>query len=236
MSRPKAPKVKRSLWGTLKASIGPYRRLFKYVKPYKVRFGLGLIFGFAYGGISGLLPLILTQVMTHVFGGAVNTRTLLQHPDQYDSGPKINSLVVLCLAIPAIMMARSLCSFLNSYCMAWVSNKVLTDIRTQLFQKIMGHSMDFFNKMRSGFLMSRVTNDTRMMQTALSNISSDVFKQPVAIITGVAVLLYLDWKFTLVTLILFPACIIPISIYGRKARRAAKFEQEDIGQMAVTMQ
>ncbi|HEX8281397.1 MAG TPA: ABC transporter ATP-binding protein, partial [Chthoniobacterales bacterium] len=119
---------------------------------------------------------------------------------------------------------------------AWVSNKVLTDIRTQLFQKILSHSMDFFNRARSGFLMSRITNDTRMMQMALSNISSDLFKMPVAIITGVAVLLYLDWRFTIVTLFLFPTCIIPISIYGRKARRAAKDEQEDMGQMVVTMQ
>ena len=45
-------------------------------------------------------------------------------------------------------------------------------------------SMDFFNKMQSGFLMSRITNDTRMMQTALSSISSDLFKQPIAIIGG----------------------------------------------------
>ncbi|MDQ3313108.1 MAG: ABC transporter ATP-binding protein/permease [Verrucomicrobiota bacterium] len=236
MSGPKAPKVKRPIGETIKAGSGPYRRLFRYVKPYKVRFGIGLAFGFAYGGISGLLPICLTHVMSAVFGGVVDTRSLLQHPDQYDSGPRVNSLVLWCLAIPAIMMIRSLCSYLNSYYMAWVSNKVLTDIRTQLFQKILGHSMDFFNKMRSGFLMSRVTNDTRMMQTALSNISSDVFKQPIAIITGVGVLLYLDWKFTLVTLVLFPACIIPISIYGRKARRAARLEQEDMGQMVVTMQ
>ena len=72
--------------------------------------------------------------------------------------------------------------------MAWVSNKVLTDIRTQLFQKMIRHSMDFFNRMHSGFLMSRITNDTRMMQSALSNVSSDLFKQPIAIISGVSVL------------------------------------------------
>ena len=64
--------------------------------------------------------------------------------------------------------------------------------------------MDFFNRMHSGFLMSRITNDTRGMQAALSTVSSDLFKQPVAIISGVAVLLYMDWKFTLVTLVLFP--------------------------------
>ena len=237
MSEPTAPKVKRSIWATIKAGSGPYRRLFQYVKPYKVRFAIGLAFGFAYGMINGVLPIVLAKVMTVVFqGGKLNAATLLQHRDELDAGPKIDSLVVLCLAIPGVMLARSACSFANSYYMAWVSNKVLTDIRTQLFQKILSHSMDFFNKARSGFLMSRITNDTRMMQTALSSISSDLFKQPVAIISGVSVLLYLDWKFTIATLVLFPTCIIPISIYGKRARRAAKSEQEDMGQMVVTMQ
>ena len=55
----------------------------------------------------------------------------------------------------------------NTYYMKWVSNKVLTDIRSQLFSKMVRHSMDFFNKMRSGFLMSRITNNTRVMQMAL---------------------------------------------------------------------
>ena len=238
MSAPIEPKVKRSIWQTIKAGSGPYRRLFRYVKPYKVRFGIGLGFGFLYGLINGCLPLVLAQVMSVAFqGGPMTTKTLLQNRAQLDAGPKLDpALIWFCLAIPAVMLARSACSFFNSYFMAWVGNKVLTDIRTQLFQKILSHSMDFFNKARSGFLMSRITNDTRMMQTALSTISSDVFKMPVAIIIGVAVLLYLDWRFTIVTLFLFPTAIIPISIYGRRARRAAKGEQEDMGQMVVTMQ
>ena len=238
MSASEAPvKKKRSIWETLKAGSGPYRRLFEYVKPYKIRFAIGLAFGFAFGMINGLLPIVLGKVMAFVFqGGGVNPQALLQNRDKLDVGPKIDSLVVLCLAIPAVMLARSACAYFNTYYMAWVSNKVLTDIRTQLFQKILSHSMDFFNKARSGFLMSRITNDTRMMQMALSTVSSDLFKQPIAIISGVAVLLYLDWKFTLVTLFLFPLCIIPISIYGRRARRATQSEQEDMGQMVVTMQ
>jgi len=237
MSGPDAVKVKRSLWETIKAGSGPYRRLFQYVKPYKLRFAIGLGFGFLYGLINGTLPIVLGKVMAVVFqGGPMDTQALLQNRDQLDAGPKIDSLLTLCLAIPAVMLARSACSFANTYYMAWVSNKVLTDIRTQLFQKILSHSMDFFNKSHSGFLMSRITNDTRMMQMALSNVSSDIFKMPVAIVCGIAVLLYLDWKFTVVTLFLFPVCIIPITIYGRRARRAAKHEQEDMGQMVVTMQ
>ncbi|MDQ6861948.1 MAG: ABC transporter ATP-binding protein/permease [Verrucomicrobiota bacterium] len=236
MSDPAPTKPKRTLWTTIKGASGPYRRLFRYVKPYRGRFVLGLTFGFIFGTISSILPLVLGKVMAFVLqaGGQVGAN-LYQHPDQLDVGPKIDSLLTLCLAIPAVMIVRSVCSYLNAYYMAWVSNKVLTDIRTQLFQKILSHSMDFFNKAHSGFLMSRITNDTRMMQMALSNVSSDLFKQPVAIVSGVAVLLYLDWRFTVVTLFLFPLCILPISYYGRRARNAAKHEQEDMGQMVVTM-
>ncbi|HMJ05232.1 MAG TPA: ABC transporter ATP-binding protein [Chthoniobacterales bacterium] len=221
----------------MKSASGPYRRLLQYIKPYKFRFVLGLLFGAAYGVINGFLPIVLGKVMAFVFhGGSMNAQAFLHNRDQLDVGPKIDSLVVLCLAIPGVMLARSACAYLNAYYIAWVSVKVLTDIRTQLFEKIMSHSMDFFNKARSGFLMSRISNDTRMMQMALSSVSADLFKQPVAIISGITVLLYLDWKFTVVTLFLFPVCIIPISIYGKRARRAAQSEQEDLGQMVVTMQ
>ncbi len=90
--------------------------------------------------------------------------------------------------------------------------------------------------MQSGFLMSQITNNTRLMQTALSSISSDLFRQPVAIISGIAVLLYMDWKFTIVTLVLFPSCLIPLSMYGKRARKAVNSEQEGMAEMVVTMQ
>ena len=86
---------------------------------------------------------------------------MIQHPEVMNHGPKINSLVLLCLAIPAVMTLRSLCGYANAYYMNWVSNKVLTDIRAQLFSKMIRQSMDFFNKMQSGFLMSHITNNTR---------------------------------------------------------------------------
>jgi len=238
----KPPKVKRSFWKTLKAGYGPYRRLFAYVKPYKVRFGIGLAFGFGYAAINSSLPLVLGKVMNLVFGGAgamsFDPRQLMRgDTTALTSGPGLSTVMIwLCLAIPGVMLGRSLCSFGSGYFMSWVAAKVLTDIRNQLFGKMMSHSMDFFNRMRSGFLMSRITNDTRMMQMALSNITSDLFKQPLAIILGVGVLLYIDWRFTIVTLILFATCIIPITILSRRARNATKNEQEDMGQMVVTMQ
>src|SRR5881394_109896 len=237
MSGAKPAKKKQSLWQTLRAASGPYRRLLGYIKPYKARFIVGLVLGFAYGGVSSLLPLAISRVTGTIFHGAAPSPTSLgSNLHALNTGPKINSLLLICLAIPAIMTVRSLCSYGNSYCMNWVANKVVTDIRTQLFSKIVRHSMEFFNKMRAGFLISRITNDTRGMQMALTTVSSDLFKQPITIVGGITVLLLMDWRFTVVTLVLFPICLLPIRVYGRRTRKAVQNEQEDMGQMVVTMQ
>ncbi len=237
MSNGKAAKKKPSFWQTVREAWRPYRRLYSYVKPYKARFILGLSLGFAFGAVNSFFPLVVARVTSVIFHGATpNPMALRSNLEVLNMGPKINSIVLICLAIPAIMTVRSLCSYGNSYCMNWVSNKVVTDIRNQLFTKIVRHSMEFFNKMRAGFLISRITNDTRGMQAALTTVSSDLFKQPVTIVGGISVLLLMDWKFTVVTLVLFPICLAPIRIYGRRARKAVQHEQEDMGQMVVTMQ
>jgi subfamily B ATP-binding cassette protein MsbA len=237
MSGAKPVKKKQSLWQTLRAASGPYRRLLGYIKPYKVRFIVGLLLGFAYGGVNSLLPLATARVTSVIFHGAApNPMGLRSNLGALDTGPKINSIILICLAIPAIMTVRSLCSYGNTYCMQWVSNKVVTDIRGLLFNKMVRLSMDFFNKMRSGLLISRITNETRVVQMALTVVSSDIFKQPITIVGAITVLFLMDWKFTLVTLILFPTCLLPLRIYGRRARKALQGQFEGMGEMVVTMQ
>jgi len=239
MSEPQAAPVKPSLWQLLRIGWRPYRRLYRYVKPYRWRFILGIACGGLFSVITSLLPLVLGQVATVVFhgGGPPSAKQLAENSALLNAGPKIDSAIIwMCLAIPAVMIIRSAFSYGNAYYMNWVSNRALTDIRDELFTKMLHHSMDFFNRMHSGFLMSRITNDTRGMQSALSSVSSDLFKQPIQIISGVTVLLYMDWRFTLVTLVLFPSCMFPILYYGKRARKAMQHQQEDLGQMLVTMQ
>ena len=237
MSKAEGAKVKLSFWETIRRAWKPYMRLYSYAGPYKWRFAVGLAFGIAYGLVNALLPLTVFQVSNFVFHGAApNPRAVIAHREMLNVGPKIDSLVWVCLAIPVVMAVRSLCSYGNVYYMNWVSNKVVNDVRNQLFAKVMHHSMDFFNRMQSGFLMSRIANDTRNMQQALASVSSDVFKQPITIVGAVVVLLLMDWKFTLVSLVLFPICIIPIRIFGRRARAAVQHEQKGGVLMSVTMQ
>jgi ATP-binding cassette, subfamily B, bacterial MsbA len=237
MSKAEGAKVKLSFGETFRAAWKPYRRLYGYAVPYKWRFALGLAFGVAYGLVTSLFPITVFQVSSFVFHGAApNPRAVMTHREMLNVGPRIDSIVWICLAIPLVMAARSLCSFGNAYYMNWVSNKVVNDVRNELFSKVMHHSMDFFNRMRTGFLMSRIANDTRNMQQALASVSSDVFKQPITILGAVVVLLLMDWKFTLVSLVLFPICILPIRIFGRRAREAVQREQKGGVLMTVTMQ
>jgi subfamily B ATP-binding cassette protein MsbA len=236
----KGEKVKLSLRETVVASKGMYPRLFSYVKPYKWRFVVGIIFGLLFGALNGVVAPVIAKVASVVFHGAIpNAKDIFKHTDMFSAGPTLGSLksvIWACVLIPILMIIRSLLSFGNAYYMNWVSNRVVMDIRNELFGKLLNQSMDFYNKARTGFLMSRVANDTRSMQIALSTVSSDVFSKPVSIVAGIGGLLWLDWRFTIVTLILFPLCLIPIRLFGRRARRAVQDEQKGMVHMTVTMQ
>src|SRR5581483_8083760 len=236
-NKDKKDRVRLSLRETLRVSKGMYGRLFRYVRPYKWRFVLGIVFGVLFAGANSALPWAMYQVSSFIFHGTIpNARALMKDQALLNAGPNIGAVAWICMLIPVIMIVRSVFAFANAYYMNWVSNRVVLDIRDQLFSKLIRHSMDFFNRMRIGFLMSRIANDTRSIQMALSTVSSDVFKQPMSIIGAVAVLLWIDWRFTLVTLVLFPTCLIPIRVLGRRARRAIESEQKGMTQMTVTMQ
>jgi subfamily B ATP-binding cassette protein MsbA len=151
-------------------------------------------------------------------------------------GPRIDSALMLCAAIPLIMILRGALAYFSSYFMAWVSLRVLSDLRDDLYQHVMKQSLDFFHKNKSGDLISRVYNDPRMAQMALSTVSSDLVVQPIAIIMSVAVLLILDWKFTLISLCLFPLCLLPVIYYGRKVKKGGGDEEDGAAAMMVILQ
>jgi len=215
--------------------VGPYRDLFPFLKPHLGRFVLALVFGALFGLISGLLPLVLNHVNSQVFPQGKNKVDTLSNA-MSATGAGINSVLLVCSLIPFIFVLRSLCDYLNSYYMAWVALRVLADIRCKLYTHILQQSLEFFNRERSGNLISRVANDTRMAQTALTSISSDLIKQPLTIISAFAVLIHLDWKFTVVSLFLFPVCMIPIVYYGKRVRRQGRLEEEKVGSMMSILQ
>ncbi len=217
-----------------------------YLKPYKTRFIIGEVAGIAFALCNAALPLLTKTVLDFAPAKPGSLASHAPHPANGGSGG-MNGLfhhlaagpggiVVICAAIPALMLLRGIFDYISNYFVAWTSLKVLGDMRRQVFAHISSQSLQFFLQNRSGNLISRVANDTRVTQQALGFIGTDLIKQPVCIIAGVITLLNLDARFTLMSLVLFPLCILPVSIYGRRIRKSGRKEEEQAGLMTVILQ
>ena len=237
-----------------------YRRLASYLKPYKWRFGLGILFGALYGVVNGAMVLVINYVTNVVFGDSKSLDDFQKVKDKVapedfkkaeESFKKVEEVLIknseavsefnsdilfVALLIPMIMVARGLCGYLNAYCMLWCSLRVLSDIRVKLYRKLMGQSLDYFNQSKGGEIMQTVFNQTRLAQQTLTTASSDIIKQPIAIVSAVAAIFYIDWKFALCALVLFPLCILPVILAGRKVRKSGGKEEEEAEKMMVVMQ
>ena len=221
------PQLMRAFWS-------PYLRLLGYMTPYRKRFFLGIAFGVLAGIVSGSLTLVILKAGESI--GVKIDKSQLMPGAIPTAGPGIGGVIGMSLLIPLVMVLRGIFSYLNVYYLAWVSLRVLRDIRTQLFAHLMSQSLDFFNREKTGKLMSRVMSDTRVTQNALTSISGDIIKDPIAVMTQIGVLVAIDWKFSLTTLVLFPLCIIPVVVFGRKVRSAGKAEEKESAQMSIILQ
>jgi len=225
----------------LRASRAPYERLFSYLKPYRGRFSAGILFGALYGAVQGLLIFDVKFVAGAVFTDAKSKApvTLVRFFPQlaeFHVKDSFVAVLLICASIPLLMALRGLCSYLNSYFMLWVSVRVLDDIRQQVFRHTLGQSMDFFNRSKTGELVQTVFNQTRMAQQALTTIAGDIVKQPISIVSALAVLFYIDWQFTLASFIIFPLCLLPVILVSKKVRQAGAREEDEAAQLMVVMQ
>ncbi len=225
MSIPREEKKRISASEFVTAARGPYRRLFGFLTPYRGRFVVGLVAGAVYGGLGALLIYAVKFVGNVVFpesSGAPRPDTL--------------TLVLYCAILPGLMLLRAAAGYFNAYNLSWVSVRVLNDIRSRLFARIMGQSLEFFNARKSGDLMQTILVQTRTAQETLASVSGSIIKDPLSILGALVALFWIDPKFTLMAFILFPLCIIPVSMVGKKVRRLAAAEEREAGNMSVIMQ
>lgn len=246
----------------IKAAWKPYKRFVGYIKPYRKRFVIGLIFGVLFGLTNGLLVFTTHQVAKSIFednapgqetsqeessaeAGAtdkgpskkdiIEAARSGEGPGARSGGGQVQQVILVCGAIPLVMGIRNLFSYLNIYSMIWVGMRVMQDLRRELFNHIITQSMDFFDKAKVGELVQMVYSRTRVVQQAATQLASDLVKQPVSILSALGFMLFIDWKFTLVMFALFPICLIPVIILGRRVRKHGKEEEEVGGHLMVVM-
>lgn len=214
-----------------------YRKLAVFLKPYRLRLVLGLLAGAGYAACNSGLLLLVRKLGDTVFQGKFDQSAILNGAGAAASqGGSIMQYLWWILLIPPVMILRGALSYANVITLTGVSLRALRDMRRKLFSHLMGQSLDFFGKAQTGRLLSRVVNDTQMAQESLVSVVGELAKQPLTAIGVIIILLRIDWKFCLFASILFPLFLLPVIIYGRKVRKAARAVQNETGVMAVILQ
>jgi len=124
------------------------------------------------------------------------------------------------LFLPLVVGLRGFSRYVGAWSMAYLSENVVNDLRCDVLRKLQSLSMDYFNRSTMGDLLMRVNGDTAALNQCLSAGFTDSIVAPFTMISIVLYLCSIDWKLTLVSMILTPLCLIPISTLGRRARKA----------------
>ncbi len=127
---------------------------------------------------------------------------------------------------------RNLFIFINHYYMRWVGIRVVTDLRLAAFRKLMDQSLSFFGRIDIGQMISRTTNDTTVMETAVANSIADATRCPMEIATCVIAVCiassrFNNWMLPLVLMLGLPLCMVPLVLISRRIRNIFRraFEQ-----------
>lgn len=220
-------------------SLTIYKRLLPFVKPYRGRLFAGIVCSMLFGGATFGVLIVLYWALGLISGedlasGQIPTELTQVEGDAGGIGTK--RLLMAVSFVPLAALLRGLLFFAGKYLVEWVGNRTVNDLRNKLFGHIHTLPMQFFGSSRVGDLISRVTSDTGLLNQLVSNVIGDLIREPFTLIGCVAAMFYLNWKLTVVALVVFPVCILPIMLIGRRIRKASKRGQQSIGDMLSVVQ
>jgi subfamily B ATP-binding cassette protein MsbA len=229
-THPAAPskRTKLSLLEALSDGNAGYKKLWPFVDKYRGRFIASLVFGGGSAILTAGQVRVVQLVTKHSFSEGVDS-TVVKH------APVLGHVMLICSLLPLVIMARCFCDYMESYYMTWVSLRVLHDLRVKIFSHILGQSLDFFNKAKLGSLISRVSNDTRSAQLAITAVTDDIVTQPLTVVAVVIVMCRTDWRFTLYSLSLLPLCLVPIAFFGQKVRKIGRMDETCNAELMVIL-
>jgi subfamily B ATP-binding cassette protein MsbA len=209
-----------------------------YLRPVRWKFILALICAVIYGISSGFgLPFMASKVFPILFSseGAVDLVLLrgewngIQLPDWVIPAQFVLAFTVTLL--PLAFIIRGASGYLNTFLINYCGIYVLQEIRKHVFGKLQSLSLGFYQKHKSGDLMSRLLGDTTAVQTILVNVSNDLIKQPISFLGAVGALIYLalqqkEMVFIILCLGVIPLFVLPIRMVGKRLNvRAAQINR-----------
>ncbi len=214
---------------------GQLKQLIPYIKPYRGRLVVGIIMGVLYGATTSALIAALGWA-TGLISGDTLSAGIPTLPNAESGKIALDQVIKTVAILPIVAIAQGIIFFIGKYFVEWVGNRVVADLRMDLFKHIHALPMQFFTKSRSGELITRITSDTGALTSLVSNAISDAIRSPFTLMGCVAIMVWTNWQLSVMALVVFPICIAPVALIGKRIRKAAKKRQEGVGDMLSVVQ
>ena len=196
-----------------------YKRILNYIRPYLHVLFAALVCTMLAAGGNLYLPWIFRDMIDKV----------LTAKDAY-------MLNLISASIVVIFLLRGIFLYWQNYLMSYVGQHVIIDIRSEVFHKLQRLSMSFYDKNKTGTIMSYVTNDVNALQGAMVDNTVELVTESIILIGSVFAMIYLDWKLTLFTILTFPIVLYFMNFFGKKIRRSGGMIQEATADITSVLQ
>ena len=189
------------------------RRLFQYARPYRGRLAWAVVGMLVYAAGSAGLAWLIRWIFDDV----------LRNQEH---------LALTGWTIVGLYLLKGLGSYASTYLMASVGQRVVTDLRNDLYRHILGQSASFFSQRTTGQLMSRLNNDVGQVQQAVSETAGDLARESIALVAYGALLFYYDAWLAVFCFISAPLIVYPLIRLGQRVRRTTRRSQEALEQLS----
>jgi len=195
-----------------------YKRLLRHVWPYRGALAIGIV-AMIVGGLADAALVKLT-------GPMVNELFV-------DKNPRL--AILLPLGVILVFLVSGLASFTSGYMTQWVSNKVILDLRGLMFTQLLRLPPAWFDEATTARLVAKFTNDVTNIAAASTSVLTVVVRDTVTIVALLTILIYSNWKLTLITLAVIPPTALVVRYFSKRLRATSRASQQAIGGIATVL-
>jgi len=227
-----------------RSSLAVLRRLAPFLAPYRARLALAFVFLVIAAASTLVVPLAFRQLIDHGFS-ATATSPVPGGPAAASLAPSIVTAAgaqatdalnraatahvnLYFLGLFAVAVVLAISTAARFYMVSWLGERVVADIRTAVYTRMLDQSPEFFETTRSGEVLSRLTTDTTLIQTVVGTSMSMGLRNVFLFGGGMAMLAFTSLKLFAITFGLLGLVIVPIVVMGRRVRKLSKASQDRI--------
>lgn len=197
------------------------KRYLKFVKPYRYRIIATIIVGIIKFGIPMLIPLLIK----YAIDGVINNHSLTNQEKFSHLGVAIGiSLFIFLIVRPPI-------EFIRQYLAQWTSNKILYDIRKQLYNHLQALSARFYANNQVGQVISRVINDVEQTKDFILTGLMNIWLDCITIIIALSIMFFLDVKLTFAAIFIFPFYILTVYFFFGRLRKLTRVRSQALAEV-----